>query len=143
MLRFGNPLKSMSEENVRSRCRILLVDDDDGVRALIERLLEMRGYSVTSVGLAQECLKRLSESTFDLILLDHVLPDMDGLVLLRLVRHHLGANQKPVVYLTGVADDNTRRRAFEIGVDDYVTKSFDPGDFMARVSRQIRLNGSA
>jgi DNA-binding response OmpR family regulator len=143
MLRFGNPLKSMSEENVRSRCRILLVDDDDGVRALIERLLEMRGYSVTSVGLAQECLKRLSESTFDLILLDHVLPDMDGLVLLRLVRHHLGANQKPIVYLTGVADDNTRRRAFEIGVDDYVTKPFDPGDFMARVSRQIRLNGSA
>jgi DNA-binding response OmpR family regulator len=127
----------------RECCRILLVDDDDGVRALIERLLEMLGYSVTSVGLAQECLKRLSESTFDLILLDHVLPDMDGLVLLQLVRHHLGANQKPVVYLTGVADDNTRRRAFEIGVDDYVTKPFDPGDFVARVSRQIRLDGSA
>jgi DNA-binding response OmpR family regulator len=130
----------MSEENVRSRCRILLVDDDDGVRALIERLLEMLGYSVTSVGLAQECLKRLSESTFDLILLDHVLPDMDGLVLLQLVRQHLGANQKPIIYLTGVADDNTRRRAFEIGVDDYVVKPFDPSDFMVRVSRRIRQN---
>jgi DNA-binding response OmpR family regulator len=129
----------MSEENARSRCRILLVDDDDGVRALIEKLLEMRGYSVTSVGLAQECLKRVSESTFDLILLDHVLPDMDGLVLLQLVRNHLGANQKPVVYLTGVADDNTRRRAFEIGVDDYVVKPFDPSDFTARVGRQIRF----
>ncbi|HTD17206.1 MAG TPA: response regulator [Chthoniobacterales bacterium] len=129
----------MSEENVRSRCRILLVDDDDGVRALIEKLLEMRGYSVTSVGLAHDCLKRLSEATFDLILLDHVLPDMDGLVLLQLVRQHLGANQKPIVYLTGVADDDTRRRAFEIGVDDYVVKPFDPSDFIARVDRQIQL----
>ena len=130
----------MSEQNVRSPCRILLVDDDDGVRALIEKLLEMRGYSVTSVGLGHDCLKRLSESTFDLILLDHVLPDMDGLVLLQLVRQHLGANQKPIIYLTGVADDNTRRRAFEIGVDDYVVKPFDPSDFMVRVGRRIRPN---
>ena len=130
----------MSGENERSRCRILLVDDDDGVRALIGRLLEMRGYSVTAVSLAHECLKRLSESTFDLILLDHVLPDMDGLVLLQLVRHHLRANQKPIIYLTGVADDTTKRRAFEIGVDDYVVKPFDPRDFMARVGRQIRQN---
>lgn len=129
----------MSEEHTRSRRRILLVDDDDGVRTLIERLLETCGYSVTAVGLARECLKKLSESTFDLILMDHVLPDMDGFLLLQLVRHHLGANQKPVVYLTGMADDTTKQRAFEIGVDDYVVKPFDPSDFMARVTRQIRL----
>jgi DNA-binding response OmpR family regulator len=129
----------MTEQEVCPRHRILLVDDDDGVRALIGKLLESCGYSVTGVGLAQECLKRLSESTFDLILLDHVLPDMDGLLLLQLVRHHLGANQKPVIYLTGVADGTTKQRAFEIGIDDYVVKPFHPGDFMARVARQLRL----
>jgi DNA-binding response OmpR family regulator len=141
--RFRHGLNCMSKENVTSRGRILLVDDDEGVRTLVEKLLEKCGYSVTSVGLAQQCLERLSESTFDLILLDHILPDMDGLLLLQLVRDRLGKSQKPVVYLTGIADDTTKRRAFEIGVDDYVTKPFEPGDFMARVSRQIRLNGSA
>jgi DNA-binding response OmpR family regulator len=141
--RFRHGLNCMSKENVTSRGRILLVDDDEGVRTLVEKLLEKCGYSVTSVGLAQQCLERLSESTFDLILLDHILPDMDGLLLLQLVRDRLGKSQKPVVYLTGIADDTTKRRAFEIGVDDYVIKPFDPGDFMARVSRQIRLNGSA
>lgn len=129
----------MSEENFTSRGRILLVDDDDGVRMLIEKLLEKNGYTVTGVSLARECLERLSESTFDLILLDHVLPDMDGLLLLQLVRQRLGKSQKPIVYVTGIADDNTKRKAFEIGVDDYVVKPFDPGDFMARISRQIRL----
>jgi DNA-binding response OmpR family regulator len=133
----------MSKENATSRGRILLVDDDEGVRTLVEKLLEKFGYSVTSVGLAQQCLERLSESTFDLILLDHILPDMDGLLLLQLVRDRLGKSQKPVVYLTGIADDITKRKAFEIGVDDYVTKPFNPADFIARVSRQIRLNGSA
>jgi len=129
----------MSEEHARLRRRILLVDDDYGVRTLIEKLLEMGGYSVTAVGLARECLKRLSESTFDLILLDHVLPDMDGFLLLQLVRHHPGANRKPVIYLTGIADDTTKQRAFEIGIDDYVEKPFDPSDFLARVARQIQL----
>ena len=141
--RFRHGLNCMSKENVTSRGRILLVDDDEGVRTLVEKLLEKCGYSVTSVGLAQQCLERLSESTFDLILLDHILPDMEGLLLLQLVRDRLGKNQNPVIYLTGIADDTTKRRAFEIGVDDYVTKPFDPGDFTARVSRQIRLNGSA
>jgi DNA-binding response OmpR family regulator len=141
--RFRHGLNCMSKENVTSRGRILLVDDDEGVRTLVEKLLEKCGYSVTSVGLAQQCLERLSESTFDLILLDHILPDMDGLLLLQLVRDRLGKSQNPVIYLTGIADDTTKRRAFEIGVDDYVTKPFDPGDFMARVSRQIRPNGSA
>ena len=68
---------------------------------------------------------------------------MDGLLLLQLVRDRLGKSQKPVVYLTGIADDTIKRRAFEIGVDDYVTKPFDPGDFMERIFRLIRLNGSA
>jgi CheY-like chemotaxis protein len=76
----------MSEGNATSHGRILLVEDDEGVRKLVEKLLEKCGYIVTGVGLAGECLKRLSESTFDLILLDHVLPDMDGLLLLQLVR---------------------------------------------------------
>jgi len=129
----------MSEGNSTSHRRILLVEDDEGVRKLVEKLLEKGGYTVTGVGLAGECLKRLSESTFDLILLDHVLPDMDGLLLLQLVRRRLGTSQKPVVYLTGIADDTTKRRAFEIGVDDYVLKPFDPSDFMARVARQIGL----
>jgi DNA-binding response OmpR family regulator len=140
---FRHRVNCMSKENVTSHGRILLVDDDEGVRTLVEKLLEKFGYSVTSVGLAQHCLERLSGSTFDLILLDHILPDMDGLLLLQLVRDRLEKNQTPVVYLTGIADDTTKRRAFEIGVDDYVTKPFDPGDFMARVSRQIRRNGSA
>jgi DNA-binding response OmpR family regulator len=137
---FTNLLTFMSEETVGSRHRILLVDDDGGVRTLVETLLRRRGYSVTAVGFAKECLKKLRESVFDVILLDHVLPDMDGLLLLQLVRSKTGASQ-PIIYLTGSPDANTKEKAFEVGIDDYVTKPFKPVDLMTRIARQIELKG--
>ena len=128
----------MAEEGVCRERRILLVDDDDGVRRLVKMLLIKWGYCVTAVGLAKECLEKLRESTFDLILLDHVLPDMDGLLLLQLVHSHTGASQ-PIIYLTGMADATTKAKALEIGVGDYVTKPFNPLDLLARVAKQIQL----
>jgi DNA-binding response OmpR family regulator len=130
----------MVKEGASPRHRILLVDDDDGVRKLVKTFLIKWGYSVTAVGLAKECLEKLRESTFDLILLDHVLPDMDGLLLLQLVHSHTGARQ-PIIYLTGMADATTKAKALEIGVDDYVTKPFNPLDLLARVAEKIRLKG--
>jgi DNA-binding response OmpR family regulator len=137
--RFADPFEFMAEKEVCPRHRILVVDDDDGVRTLLEKLLIECGYIVTAVGLAKECLEKLRESTFDLILLDHGLPDMDGLLLLQLVYSHTGVSQ-PIIYLTGMADAATKAKAFEIGVDDYVTKPFNPTDLLARVAEQIQLS---
>jgi diguanylate cyclase (GGDEF)-like protein/PAS domain S-box-containing protein len=127
----------MSQDGASANRRILLVDDDDGVRKLVGNLLEMCGYAVTGARLGKEALERLRENSFDLILLDHVLPDMDGLLVLELIRARSG--QTPIIYLTGVTDIPTKTKAFEGGAIDYVTKPFHARELVARVGTQIRL----
>lgn len=127
----------MSQDGGSANRRILLVDDDDGVRKLVGSLLEKCGYAVTGARLGKEALERLRETSFDLILLDHVLPDMDGLLVLELIRARSG--QTPIIYLTGVTDIPTKTKAFEAGAIDYVTKPFHARELVARVGTQIRL----
>ena len=129
----------MADKKDGASRRILLVDDDEALRRLIGKILEQSGYAVTEADLGAEALKRLPETDPDLILLDHVLPDMDGLLLLELIRARLGWRQTPIIYLTGMGDLSTKTRAFEAGVVDYVTKPFDPRELVARISTQIRL----
>lgn len=127
----------MSQDAGSANRRILLVDDDDGVRKLVGSLLENCGYAVTGARLGKEALEKVREISFDLILLDHVLPDMEGLLVLELIRARSG--QTPIIYLTGVTDIPTKTKAFEAGAIDYVTKPFHARELVARVATQIRL----
>jgi two-component system, sensor histidine kinase and response regulator len=129
----------MSERHVNSGRRILLVDDDDAIRRLVGKLLEMVGYTFAGASDGAEALEKVRESNPDLILLDHVLPDMDGFLLLELIRAQSGSRHTPIIYLTGITDILTMTKAFEAGVIDYVTKPFDPRELLARVGIQIRL----
>src|ERR1700751_1821888 len=111
----------MTEQRASASRRILLVDDDDNLRRLIRKVLEPYGYVVTGVATGREALETLGESESDLILLDYVLPDMDGLLLLELVRARLGVNQTPIICLTGMTDIPTKTKALDTGAIDYVT----------------------
>jgi diguanylate cyclase (GGDEF)-like protein/PAS domain S-box-containing protein len=129
----------MTEQKASAGRRILLVDDDDNVRRLVGKVLEPYGYVVTGVPNGKEALEKLLENKPDLILLDYVLPDMDGLLLLELIRARLGANHTPIICLTGKTDIPTKTKALETGAIDYVTKPFDVRELAARVGTQIRL----
>ncbi len=128
----------MTERRASASRRILLVDDDDAIRRLVGKLLETSGYTFIGVSHGAEALEKLRESNPDLILLDHVLPDMDGVLLLELIRARSGSRQTPIIYLTGETDIVTKKKAFETGAIDYVTKPFDPIELLARVGTQIR-----
>jgi DNA-binding response OmpR family regulator len=129
----------MSERHVSSGRHILVVDDDDAIRRLVGKLLEMVGYTFAGARDGAEALEKVRESNPDLILLDHVLPDMNGILLLELIRAQSGSRHTPIIYLTGITDIPTKTKAFEAGAIDYVTKPFDPSELLARVGMQIRL----
>jgi DNA-binding response OmpR family regulator len=108
----------MTEQRASASRRILLVDDEDNLRRLVKKVLEPYVYVVTGVGTGKEALETLVESKPDLILLDYVLPDMDGLLLLELVRARLGVNQTPIICLTGMTDIPMKTKALETGAID-------------------------
>ena len=128
----------MAEQRSASR-RILLVDDDDALRRLVRKVLEPYGYEVTGAGSGKEALEKLIESKPELILLDYVLPDMDGLLLLELIRARLGDSPTPIICLTGKTDIPTKTKALETGAIDYITKPFDVRELAARVGTQLRV----
>ena len=136
--RSGDSSKDMAEQSSASR-RILLVDDDDAIRRLVQKVLEPYGYVVTGAGSGREALEKLLESKPDLILLDYVLPDVDGLILLELIRARLGDSTTPIICLTGKTDIPTKTKALETGAIDYVTKPFDVRELVARVGTQLRV----
>jgi CheY-like chemotaxis protein len=130
--RSGDNSKDMAEQSSASR-RILLVDDDDAIRRLIMKVLEPYGYAVTGAGSGKEALEKLIESKPDLILLDYVLPDMDGLILLELIRARLGDSPTPIICLTGKTDIPTKTKALH-GV------WHAPGEFLPAAERFHLMN---
>lgn len=118
--------------------RILVIDDEDLICQLLRRLLEEAGYSVIEATTAASALQQ-SQTGPDLILMDYVLPDMDGLRLLQAIRSQTRSAQVPVIFLTGKDDVPTKLEALKHGAVDYVTKPFDRRELLARISRHLRL----
>jgi DNA-binding NtrC family response regulator len=107
---------------VESTARILLVDDDDGLRSVLERTLNARGYAVTGVSDRNTALDVLHHQTFDVVLLDIALPDGNGLAILDLLKQpHLASR---VIVLTGTVGLENAVRSAILGVHDYITKPF-------------------
>ena len=119
--------------------RILVVDDDPGLRDLLQRYLEEQGYEVTAVrdGVAMDTA--LSKEAFDLLILDLMLPGEDGLSLLRrlVTRHAL-----PVIIVSARGEDIDRIVGLEVGADDYIAKPFNPRELLARVRAVLRRGSS-
>ncbi|MCW3464184.1 response regulator transcription factor [Chitinophaga nivalis] len=115
---------------------ILLVEDDEFVCRTIEIILRKQAYTVTIAKNGQDALQFLKQSTFDLVITDLMLPYANGLELVSKIRHelHLGM---PILVLSAVTHEKTVTEGFDIGVDDYLKKPFNPAELTSRVNRLI------
>jgi two-component system KDP operon response regulator KdpE len=115
--------------------RVLVVDDEKPLRNFIRRNLEVRGYHVQTASNGLEALAMIGSEAFDLIILDLMMPHMDGLETTRRVREK---SVVPIIVLTALGEEADKVRAFNIGADDYLTKPFGVEELLARVRAVIR-----
>lgn len=118
--------------------RIAIVEDEAELAALIEYNLTRHGYDAQILAGAKGTLKALELAKPDLILLDVMLPDVDGFELCRQIRQSGTLGRTPVLFLTARGDEVDRVLGLEIGGDDYMTKPFSPRELIARVKAHLR-----
>lgn len=115
--------------------RILIVEDDDGIRESTGWLLEDEGYTVEGVGSAEAGLARFGQQVFDLVLVDLMLPGMDGFDCCRALRQQ---SDVPIIILTARSDPFDAVAGLEAGADDYVSKPFHGKELGARIRALLR-----
>src|SRR5512137_3215282 len=114
---------------------ILVVDDEPRMIQFIRMNLELEGYRVTQASKGLEALAKVRDELPDLVLLDVMMPEMDGFETLRLLRE---VSSVPVIMLTVKADEEDKVRGLELGADDYVTKPFSAKELSSRVKAVLR-----
>jgi len=114
---------------------ILVVDDEATIREVVRRYLEREGFRVQEAADGYQALDSLKESTVDLILLDLMLPGIDGLTLTQYLRQD---REIPIIMLTAKGEASDRIRGLDLGADDYITKPFSPQEVVARVRAVLR-----
>lgn len=118
--------------------QILVVDDDKEIARLLRSYLEKAGFGVLVAYDGRTAVHTLRREKPDLLLLDLMLPDMDGYDITRLLRTDDALQQIPVIMLTARVEDSDKIVGLELGADDYVTKPFNPAEVVARVRAQLR-----
>jgi DNA-binding response OmpR family regulator len=123
--------------------RILLVDDEQSIQTLLSYPLRKDGYHVTGAHDGSEALERFDEARFDLVILDLMLPKLDGVEVCRQLRSR---SQVPIIMLTAKGSETDKVAGLEVGADDYITKPFSMREFRSRVKaalRRSRMIGTA
>ncbi len=115
--------------------RILVVDDEPTVRNILQRTLEKAGYDVITAADGQEALDKMSDSDISLVLLDIMMPGLDGFEVLERIPPDLNI---PVIMLSGIRDENTKIDSFGLGADDYIEKPFTPMELLTRIQVKLR-----
>jgi DNA-binding response OmpR family regulator len=115
--------------------RILLVDDEQSIQKLLTYPLRKEGYEVVSAMDGRQALDRLRDGRYDLVVLDVMLPELDGFEVCRQVR---ARSAVPIIMLTAKADEIDKVLGLELGADDYITKPFSVHEFRSRVKAVLR-----
>ncbi|MCG8501700.1 MAG: response regulator transcription factor [Firmicutes bacterium] len=115
--------------------RILVADDEEKMRRVIRIYLQKEGYRVEEARDGKEALEKIKASSFSLILLDVMMPAIDGWTVCREVRKNASL---PVIMLTARGEEYDKLFGFELGVDDYITKPFSPREMVARIKAVLR-----
>ena len=117
--------------------KILVVDDDPVIVRLLEVNFRLEGFDVMTAGRGQDAIALAKESPPDIILLDVMMPGLDGYEVYRQMRQIPQLAQTPVFFLSARAKDEDRARGLESGVVEYVTKPFDPSGLVALVRQRL------
>jgi DNA-binding response OmpR family regulator len=115
--------------------KVLIVEDDINTRELVQKYLEKDGHTVTTSGNGTDALDILTNTTFDIIILDLMLPEINGLEICKIIRTKTNI---PIVMVTALVDEEDRLTGLEMGADDYITKPFSPRELAARVKAILR-----
>jgi DNA-binding response OmpR family regulator len=118
--------------------RVLVVEDDPDIAELVARYLEKAGYVTTRVASGRDALDAVRTRAPDLIVLDVMLPQLDGLEVCRLLRAAEATAAIPIIMLTARAEESERIVGLEMGADDYLPKPFSPNELVARVRALLR-----
>lgn len=122
------------DESFRNRM-ILVVDDEERMARFIRLNLEHDGFQVVEAYRGMKAIQVLRESLPDLVLLDVMMPDIDGFEVLRMIRE---SSSVPVIMLTAKGEEDDRVQGLELGADDYITKPFSPRELVSRVKAVLR-----
>jgi two-component system KDP operon response regulator KdpE len=115
--------------------RILVVDDEPQIRHSLQTNLEKRNYDVTTAASAEEALEAIARKNPDVIIVDLILPGLDGIELTRRIRDK---SPVPIIVLSAIGDERKKVEALESGADDYVTKPFGLEELVARIKSALR-----
>src|SRR5207237_1923135 len=118
---------------------ILIVDDEEWNSEGLARRLQRHGYAVTTAKSGREAIERLGERRFDLVLLDIMMPEMNGLEVLKLLRRVDSLIDLPIIMVTAKGESEDMVEALELGANDYVTKPLDFPVVLARIRTQLAL----
>lgn len=118
--------------------RILVVDDDPTISEVVARYLEREGYDVDVASDGEEALAKGMSGNPDLVVLDLMLPKLDGLEVFRLLR---AEDSVPIIMLTAKGEETDKLVGLSLGADDYITKPFSPRELVARVKNVLRRSG--
>ncbi|MBM7855462.1 two-component system response regulator ResD [Desulfohalotomaculum tongense] len=119
--------------------QILVVDDEKKIRELIDIYLQNEGFGVHQASDGQQALDMLASGDYDLVILDLMMPGIDGWEVCRRIRQH---SEIPVIMLTARGDEIDRVLGLELGADDYIVKPFSPREVVARVKAVLRRAGA-
>jgi two-component system, sensor histidine kinase and response regulator len=129
------------------RLRVLVAEDDESNQEVFRIMLERRGYSVRVVGDGRQALAALDEESFDLLLLDVRMPEVDGWQVVESLRIGEGENpgrgRLPVIALTAMAQKSDRARCMQAGMDEYLSKPLRFAELYATLDRVLARQGSA
>ncbi|HLH30203.1 MAG TPA: response regulator transcription factor, partial [Terriglobia bacterium] len=118
--------------------RVLIVDDDPDIQRLVSYNLTQAGFQVTAASNGRSALDTVHEDPPDLIILDVMMPDIDGMEVCRTLRQEEASRRIPIIMLTARGEEIDRVVGFEIGADDYVMKPFSPRELVLRVKSILR-----
>ncbi|OPX28819.1 MAG: hypothetical protein B1H06_02540 [Candidatus Cloacimonas sp. 4484_143] len=127
------------ETEIKNKARILIVDDEPINIMIAERILQKNGYETISVNHGNDALEILQTKPVDLILLDIMMPDINGFEVCGKLMQNEKTKDIPVIFLTAVTDKESIIKGFEVGGKDYLTKPFNTTELVARVKTHVDL----
>jgi two-component system sensor histidine kinase/response regulator len=121
--------------------RILVVDDDENILSLERTILEQKGFDVTTAGGGAEALRLLGATTFDLVLLDVMMPEVDGFTVCRKIKEDTRLKDIPVIFLTAKGGGEALAEGFESGAIMYINKPFTANKLLTIVNTMLEASG--
>lgn len=121
---------------------ILVVDDEEDIRKLVKYNLDKEGYNIVTADTGEAALQAIEHDQPDLVILDLMLPGVDGLEVCKRIKKNSHSEQIPIIMLTAKGEEGDIVTGLEVGADDYITKPFSPKVMVARVRTLFRRNSS-